>query len=132
MKSSVPQKQRDYYSGKKKRHTLKVQIVADASTRDVLCISVGKGSQHDFKLFQESKVHFSPQIQAIADKGYQGIKKLHANSVTPIKAKRGEELSALEKIYNSVVSKCRICYEVPDVKRKRGKKNLTSGTLFHS
>ena len=25
-----------------------------------------------------------------------------------------------------------ICYEVPDVKRKRGKKNLTSGTLFHS
>ena len=24
------------------------------------------------------------------------------------------------------------CYEVPDVKRKRGKKNLTSGTLFHS
>ena len=28
---------------------MKVQIVADASTRDVLCISVGKGSQHDFK-----------------------------------------------------------------------------------
>ena len=45
---------------------MKVQIVADASTRDILCISVGKGSQHDFKMFQESKVHFSPQIQVIA------------------------------------------------------------------
>ena len=28
---------------------MKVQIIADASTRDVLCIFVGKGSQHDFK-----------------------------------------------------------------------------------
>ena len=69
---------------------MKVQIVADASTRDILCISVGKGSQHDFKMFQESKVHFSPQIQVIADKGFQGLKKLHTNSVIPIKAKRGK------------------------------------------
>ena len=90
---------------------MKVQIVADASTRDILCISVGKGSQHDFKMLQESKVHFSPRIQAIADKGYQGLKKLHANSVIPIKAKRGKQLSALEKIYNSAVSKCRIYIE---------------------
>ena len=26
----------------------------------------------------------------------------------------------------------RNCYEVPDVKRRRGKRDLTSGTLFHS
>ena len=90
---------------------MKVQIVADALSRDILCISMGKGSQHDFKMLQESKVCFSPQIQVIADKGYQGIKKLHANSVIPIKAKRGGELSALEKIYNAVISKCRIYIE---------------------
>ena len=74
-------------------------------------------------------MHFSPQIQAIADRGYQGIKKPHANSVIPIRAKRGGKLSALEKVYNSVVSKCRNCYEVPDVKREKG---LTNGTLIHS
>ena len=90
---------------------MKVQIVADALSRDILCISMGKGSQHDFKMLQESKVCFSPQIQVIADKGYQGIKKLHANSVIPIKANRGKQLSALEKIYNAVVSKCRIYIE---------------------
>jgi len=66
---------------------MKVQIVADALSRDIICISMGKGSQHDFKMLQESKDCFSPQIQVIADKGYQGIKKLHANSVIPIKAK---------------------------------------------
>ena len=58
---------------------MKVQIVADALSRDILCISMGKGSQHDFKMLQESKVCFSPQIQVIADKGYQGIKKLGAS-----------------------------------------------------
>ena len=44
-----------YYSGKKKKHTLKIQLVADASTLDVLCIFVGKGSQHDFSIFKNSK-----------------------------------------------------------------------------
>lgn len=62
-------------------------------------------------MLQEDKVRFSPQIRAIADRGYQGIKKLQANSVAPIKAKRGGELSALEKIHNSVVSKHRIYIE---------------------
>ena len=60
---------------------MKTQIVADASTRDVICIATSKGSQHDFKILQESKVHFLPQTQVIADKGYQGIQKLHVNSI---------------------------------------------------
>lgn len=90
---------------------MKTQIVADASTRDVICIATSKGSQHDFKILQESKVHFLPQTQVIADKGYQGIQKLHVNSIIPIKAKRGQPLSAFEKVYNSVVSKCRIYIE---------------------
>ena len=44
---------------------MKVQIVADALGRDILYISMGKGSQHDFKMLQESKVCFSPQIQVL-------------------------------------------------------------------
>ena len=90
---------------------MKVQIVADASTRDVACISVGKGKQHDFNIFQESEVHFTPQTQVIADKGYQGIQKLHANSMVPIKATKDRPLSTLEKLYNKLVSKCRIYIE---------------------
>lgn len=90
---------------------MKVQIVADASTRDVACISVGKGKQHDFNIFQESEVHFTPQTQVIADKGYQGIQKLHANSIIPIKATKEHPLSIIEKLYNKLVSKCRIYIE---------------------
>ena len=60
---------RKYYSGKKKRHTLKVQIVADADSRDVFCISTAPGLEHDFKIFKENGVHFSKRTQVIADKG---------------------------------------------------------------
>ena len=34
-----PQKQRRYYSGKKKKHTLKLQILADTKTSDIICIA---------------------------------------------------------------------------------------------
>ncbi|MCR5346893.1 MAG: transposase [Fretibacterium sp.] len=74
-------------------------------------ISTGKGREHDFSIFQESKVHFTRWAQVIADKGYQGIQKLHFNSVVPIRVKKGRSLSVPEKLYNSLVSKCRIYIE---------------------
>lgn len=51
-------KQKNYYSGKKKRHTLKLQVVADADTMNVICIAVSTGKKHDFHLFKDSKLHF--------------------------------------------------------------------------
>ena len=104
-------KQKVYYSGKKKKHTLKVQIVADASTLDVLCIFVGKGSQHDFRIFQNSKVHILSRIWAYTDKAYQGLTKLHGSSLIPIKATKNHKLSPEEKKYNSIISKLRIYIE---------------------
>ncbi len=108
---TTEKKQKEYYSRKKQRHTIKVQIVVDASTWDDIFISTGKGREHDFSIFHESKVHFTRWTQVIADKGYQGIQKLHFNSVVPIRVKKGRSLSVLEKLYNSLVSKCRIYIE---------------------
>ena len=39
-------KQRTYYSGKKKRHTLKAQVVVDQTTGQILCTAFGKGRVH--------------------------------------------------------------------------------------
>ena len=88
-----------------------MQVVVSKKSGKVLCVHAAKGSCHDFQLFKQSRLPLARALKVLTDSGYQGIKKLHANSVTPIKAKRGEELSALEKIYNSVVSKCRIYIE---------------------
>lgn len=44
--------QKQFYSGKKKQHTFKSQLVIDLSTRSIVCTAHGKGRRHDFWLFQ--------------------------------------------------------------------------------
>jgi hypothetical protein len=41
-------RQRAFYSGKKKRHTLKSQVVIDLKSGLILCTFFGKGRRHDF------------------------------------------------------------------------------------
>lgn len=105
------QQQRAFYSGKKKRHTLKCQVLMDQSTHEVICLFFGKGSRHDFKLFQASGVHFHPETESLQDKGYQGIQKLHANSRLPIKKPKGGSLSAADKAKNRELAVERIGIE---------------------
>ena len=42
-------RQKQFYSGKKKTHTLKSQIVVDQQSRAIICTAHGKGRQHDFR-----------------------------------------------------------------------------------
>lgn len=103
--------QRQFYSGKKKRHTLKCQVIIDQHTGEVICLSFGKGRQHDFKLFQASGVHLHPETESLQDKGYQGIHKLHPNSRVPIKKPKGGTLSPDQKAENRELARERIGIE---------------------
>jgi hypothetical protein len=51
----------------------------DQSTKEVLCLFFGKGSRHDFKLFQASGIRFHSETESWQDKGYQVIQKLACN-----------------------------------------------------
>jgi hypothetical protein len=104
-------RQRQFYSGKKKRHTLKSQLVIDQATGRIICTFFGKGRRHDFKLFQASGVHFHEETESLQDKAYQGIQKLHANSHLPKKKPRGGKLSAADKAYNRELAKERVGIE---------------------
>jgi hypothetical protein len=75
--------QKPYYSGKKKRHTVKVQILASA-IGEILSVDCAKGKQHDFSIFKESDILIHPDSELLADSGYQGLNKYHENSVIPI------------------------------------------------
>ena len=57
-----------------------------------MCLAHSKGKTHDFKLFKNSDIKFHKLLQIIADKGYQGIAKIHNLSKTPIKKPRGRSL----------------------------------------
>lgn len=53
-----------------------------------------------------------------ADRGYQGILRLHKNSETPKKKPRGGELTAAEKIENQRISRERMLIENINAKIK--------------
>jgi hypothetical protein len=104
-------KQKEFYSGKKKRHTLKSQLIINQETGEIICTFFGKGRCHDFALFKASGVHFHPETQSLQDSGYQGINQFHSNSYTPRKKPKKRELSTLEKDYNRALAKERISIE---------------------
>lgn len=103
--------QKEWYSGKKKQHTIKTQIEIGAETLLIYSARFAKGSTHDFKLLKKSKVDFNKDNTIFVDKGYMGIVNIHSNSIIPIKAKKNNKLSAEEKWYNNEISKIRIAIE---------------------
>jgi len=105
--------QKRFYSGKKKRHTFKTQLVVDPKTQAVICTKFATGKEHDFHLFKRSKVKFKKEVECLADKGYQGIRKLHPNSRLPKKKHPGKQLSQLDKQTNQSLERTRgICERI--------------------
>jgi hypothetical protein len=103
--------QKRFYSGKQKEHTLKTQLIIEQKTLKIICLAHGKGKTHDFKLFKNSGVKFQENCKLIADKGYQGIKKLHERSETPQKKPKGGKLTKTQKKSNRELNRIRIVIE---------------------
>ena len=73
--------------------------------------SFANGKRHDFRLFKESKFTIKADVKILADTGYQGIQKIHANSIIPIKRKKNEILTKEQKKFNHRLSSKRIVVE---------------------
>ena len=61
-------------------------MLINPENEEIISLVFAKGKVHDFQLFKNSKMHLKPGAQLTADSGYQGITKLHANSVLPKKS----------------------------------------------
>jgi len=134
-RSKDNEKQKKYYSGKKKKHTQKTQISA-ASTGRVLDVSeTYPGSVHDKKIIdQEETIKKFPEKTCLRfDSGYQGIKQDNPDHyiVLPTKKPRGQELSELAKEHNRANSKRRVIAEhvLSRLKKFRICGNLYRGCL---
>ncbi|MBS4169876.1 Uncharacterized protein NEOC95_000594 [Neochlamydia sp. AcF95] len=104
-------KQQHFYSGKKKRHTLKSQVVVDKKSRKVICTAFSNGKKHDYKLFKEIKVRWTDNRCAITDSEYTGIKKLRRNSRLSKKSRKRKALTQEEKKQNQAISSERVINE---------------------
>ena len=92
-------KQKCKYSGKKKKHTHKIQVVQNATTKGIICLDFAKGSNHDFKLFKDSKLHIHSKCLTNVDSGYQGIADLYTNvNIPKKKAKKPNQTKEEKKI----------------------------------
>lgn len=101
------QKQKKYYSGKKKKHTLKNQIVVNKKGKILSVTGSTPGSKHDKKIYDETKLIHEKNLKPISDLGYYGAKGI----TMPIKKPKGKGLTAEEKKFNSMLSKQRIIVE---------------------
>lgn len=103
--------QREYYSGKKKKHTIKVQIIMNEKDKKILSVCFDKGSVHDFNIFKNTTKELPEFLHFLADSGYQGILDYFKNSMTPKKKSKYNPLSDEDKELNKLISSIRISVE---------------------
>lgn len=102
------QAQKECYSGKKKQHTFKGQVITLPLGKDIVDVEVGgKGKTSDINLFRKQQKKFNIDQKFTGDKGYQG----GVNIKTPQKKPRGKELTDLQKEANKEISSERIYVE---------------------
>lgn len=107
----VQEIQKEYYSGKKKKHTMKIQLIIEEDTRKIVYVAFDKGSTHDFSLFKESTKGIDKDIRMLADSGYQGLDKILIHSLTPKKKSKYNPLTDQDKELNHLISTIRIAIE---------------------
>jgi hypothetical protein len=90
---------------------MKVQLLVEFDTGEIIATTVDKGKTHDFKLLKHSRLPFIPSQLCLADRGYQGFAKCHAGACTPTKKPRQQPLSEQEKQHNQVLARLRVRVE---------------------
>jgi hypothetical protein len=122
-------------------------VVVELESGQILCTAYGLGRVHDFRLFKNSRLPLLSSQLCLADKGYQGLAKLHANCCTPTKKPRDTQLPEVERQHNSNLARLRVIAEhvnrrlkifriLSEPYRNRRKRlglrfNLISGLLNH-
>lgn len=114
-----PDQQRHYYSGKKKRHTVKNNLVTDQRTGKIKVLSpTVEGKKHDKKLAEEQDIAFPEDSTLYQDTGFIGYQPQRVRLIQPKKKPKGGQLTAQAKSDNTTLAKARIGIEhaIGDVK----------------
>lgn len=113
---NVQDRQKPYYSGKKKTHTIKNQVaVAPHGRIEHVSQSVPGGATHDLMLLRQTDLlsKLNDKEAAMMDKGYDGIAADYPDQklYLPYKARRNHPLTDDQKAYNRFLAKYRIVVE---------------------
>ena len=120
-----------YYSGKRKRHTVKTQLMVNNKGLIIHKTEHKKGKRHDYDIYKKNHPAAPKQVVSVFDLGYLGVEKDHPEQLSslPYKKKRSQELSAEEKERNKSHSRKRIVIEHTIC---RMKKHRIMGDIFRN
>ena len=108
-------RRKSYYSGKKKKHTIKTQYMVNGEGLILLHKTEHKkGRKHDYEIFKNKHPITPIQVENVFDLGYMGVKNDFptVKSVLPFRKNRKKgELSNEEKKHNRKHSKLRVIVE---------------------
>ena len=106
-------KRKSYYSGKKKKHTIKTQYMVNSEGTILHKTGHDRGRIHDYEIFKNKHPTTPVQVENILDLGYLGVKNDFptVKYVLPFKKKRKSELSNEEKRHNRKHCKLRVIVE---------------------
>lgn len=118
------QKQKERYSGKKKRHTQKNIVAVSRKKRILMLGATDEGHEHDYPMLKKSKLPevIPKNVKTYVDLGFKGIDKDYSlQAIMPFRKPRTRELSAEQKEYNQKASRIRVIGEnaLAGVKRLR-------------
>jgi hypothetical protein len=125
------EKQKHFYSGKKKTHTVKNNLIVTLGKRRVEYLGrTWEGKKHDKNICDDEGHDFPEGSTLYKDTGFQGYEPAGVHTRQPKKKPRGGELTQAEKEQNSLISRIRIVVEhvICGVKRCRIVKDVFRNT----
>lgn len=106
-------KRKSYYSGRKRKHTIKTQLMVNTGGLILHKTGHRNGRKHDYDIYKRNHPVTPSQVDNIVDLGYLGIEKDYPTikSVLPIRKKKNTLLSNDDVRYNKNHSRLRIIVE---------------------
>jgi len=111
LRSVAYERQKHEYSGKKKTHTVKNNLVVDQQHQILFLSSTYPGSVHDKTLADEAGHDYPDETVLVADLGYQGYQPEHVSVLLPHKKPQNGELTEQQKQENIDLSQIRVPVE---------------------
>ena len=108
---SVPKKQRKFYSGKKKKHTLKTQVIFNPKLKQIVSIQIEDGRKHDLTIARKYLKEMVIYPYIMADLAYKGFHQIKSKLLIPIKKPNNLSLPQIAKQINQEISRRRITIE---------------------
>ena len=103
-------KQKEKYSGKKKRHMLKVEMRMSEGGKIVHLSKVYGGRTHDFKIRKQERPFHRDAVKLV-DSGYQGLQKRESLVWLPFKRSKKKPLTSEQKAHNKTLASLRVPIE---------------------